>query len=179
MFPLFRTAGLGGCGLVAEDSPSMCQALCSVLSTDNKHLIKTQAFGSGKHLKQPPQPLPPPSQVMTVHGKWLNPVEQNNMSMTHIKKESNPLAAWMEASTILLTTTPHPASVQTVSGKKEEHRIGARFMATEMRIRKTILPSRRDWELSKWRVVRQRVRSQARQTPLCQLRVFPTSLNFL
>lgn len=69
MFPLFRIAGLGGCGLVTEDLPSMRRALCLVLSTENKHLIKTKAFGSGKHLKQPPQPLPPPSQVMTVHGK--------------------------------------------------------------------------------------------------------------
>lgn len=38
----------GGCGSGPEDLPSMCRALCSVLSTENKHRIKTKTCGSGE-----------------------------------------------------------------------------------------------------------------------------------
>lgn len=51
MFPLFRIAELEGCGLGPEDLPSIFQALGSVLSTENKHRIKTKTFGFGKHLE--------------------------------------------------------------------------------------------------------------------------------
>lgn len=51
MFVLFRIAELRGCGVGPEDLPSMFRALGSVLSTENKHRIKTKTFGSGKHLE--------------------------------------------------------------------------------------------------------------------------------
>lgn len=115
------------------------------------------------------------------------------MSMTHIKEEITTFGCMngglYDHSYPPPPHTHPPPSVQTVSGKEEEHRICASFMAIEIRIRKSLLQSRQDWELWKGHVGRQREREDkrrrdimrhARQGQCCctNLHFFFLSLNF-
>lgn len=177
------------CGSVTEGLPRVCWAPCTTLSTENKCIIKIRVLGAKEAFEKKcivslkelgtaslaAPHLPPQWWLFTEND--LIQLSKTTCQWLTLRRKSQPLAAWMEASTIVHI----PICPNSQVGRRNTgfFFFFATLMAIEMRIRRQILQFRQGLGVSevacglmesegqekRWREIME----QARQTHLYQL----------